>query len=169
MKVYISVGDAVAVALLDSGSSHNFVDVDMAQRASIRLKPNANLSVVVANGERISSSGNVVAQTVHIGREAFDLDKYALPLGEYDMVLDLQWLGKRILCHGVDTTPGLGGSHRLRRRAHGHATRGIRELVRRSLGPTSPPQVQPPHSPQTRHGCRGGPPISLLIRKPVER
>jgi len=27
MKVHVRVGDAVAVALLDSGSSHNYIDV----------------------------------------------------------------------------------------------------------------------------------------------
>jgi hypothetical protein len=63
---------------------------------------------------------------VHIGGEAFGIDLYALPLGEYDMVLGVQWLGtlgpilwdlarhtmvfqrgaKRVLWHGVDTTPG---------------------------------------------------------------
>jgi len=59
-------------------------------------------------------------------REAFDIDLYAFPLGEYDMVLGVQWLGtlgpilwhfakhtmafkrgdRRVLWHGVDTTPG---------------------------------------------------------------
>lgn len=33
----ISLGDAVTVALLDSGSSHNFIDTAMAQRAGLQL------------------------------------------------------------------------------------------------------------------------------------
>ena len=37
MKVHVRVGDAVAVALLDSGSSHNYIDVQMAQRAGVHL------------------------------------------------------------------------------------------------------------------------------------
>jgi hypothetical protein len=51
MKVYVSIGDAVAVALLDSESSHNFIDVDMARRAGVHLQPSAGLSVSVANGD----------------------------------------------------------------------------------------------------------------------
>lgn len=60
------------------------------------------------------------------GGATFDLNLYALLLSEYDMVLDVQWLGtlrpvlwdfakhtmafvrngKRVLWRGVDTTPG---------------------------------------------------------------
>jgi hypothetical protein len=61
MKVYVSIGDAVAVALLDSGSSHNFIDVDMARRAGVHLQPSAGLSVSVANGDRIASPGKAPA------------------------------------------------------------------------------------------------------------
>jgi hypothetical protein len=93
MKVYVSVGDAVAVALLHSGSSHNFIDISMAKHAGVKLRSSAKLSVAVANGDRISSPGRATAQQVHIGGgEAFDLNLYALSHGEYDMVLGVQWL-----------------------------------------------------------------------------
>jgi hypothetical protein len=116
----------VAVALLDTGSSHNFIDIGMARRAGLRLWERRNFSVVVANGDHVTSKGKALAQTVHIGGEAFVLDLYALPLGDYDMVLSVQWLGtlgpvlwdfarrmvafqhgdRRILWRGVDPTPG---------------------------------------------------------------
>jgi hypothetical protein len=67
MKVYVSVGDAVAVALLDSGSSHNFIDISMAKRAGVKLRSSAKLSVAVVNGDRIFSPGRATAQQVHIG------------------------------------------------------------------------------------------------------
>jgi hypothetical protein len=35
MKVFVSVGDAMAVALLDTGSSHNFIDIGMAHRVGL--------------------------------------------------------------------------------------------------------------------------------------
>jgi hypothetical protein len=66
MKVYVSVGDAVAVALQDSGSSHNFIHISMAKRAGIKLRSSAKLSVAVANGDRISSPGRAMVQQVHI-------------------------------------------------------------------------------------------------------
>jgi hypothetical protein len=80
----------------------------------------------VANGDRVTSKGKALAQTVHIGEEAFILDHYVLPLGDYDMVLGIHWLGtlgpvlwdfarrtvafqrgdRPILWRGVDSTPG---------------------------------------------------------------
>jgi hypothetical protein len=87
MKVYVALGDAIAVALLDSGSSHNFIDVAMLQKACIPLQPCAGLSMTVANGDRITSPSKASTKSVLIGGEAFDVDLYALPLGDYDMVL----------------------------------------------------------------------------------
>jgi hypothetical protein len=98
----------------------------MAHRAGISMHAHSGVSVAAANGERVQSSGRAMDQKVHIGGEAFDIDLYTLPLGEYDMVLGVQWLGtlgpilwylarhtmafqrgaKRVLWHGVDTTPG---------------------------------------------------------------
>jgi hypothetical protein len=126
MKVYVSIGDAVAVALLDSGSSHNFIDIDMARRAGVQLQARAGLSVAVANGDRLASPGKAPAQAIYIGGEPFVVDLYALPLGDYDMVLGVQWLGtlgpvlwdfasqtiaferegRRVLWRGVNTTTG---------------------------------------------------------------
>jgi predicted aspartyl protease len=125
MKVFVSMGDAAAVALLDTGSSHNFIDVGVARRAGLRLRERRNIPVAVANGDRAASTGKALAQTVLIGGETFVLDLYAPP-GDYDMVLGVQWLGtlgtvlwdfarrtiafqcgdKRVLWRGVDPTPG---------------------------------------------------------------
>jgi hypothetical protein len=66
MKVFVYVGDVVAVALLDSGSSHNFIAVDMARRAGITLSKRMGLSVAVANGERIPSPGSAKNQHIRI-------------------------------------------------------------------------------------------------------
>lgn len=127
MKVYVSIGDAIAVALLDSGSSHNFIDIHMAHRAGLTLRGGAGLSVAVANGDRVLSPGKATAQTVYIGGEEFAIDLYTLPLGDYDMVLGIQWLGslgpilwdfskhtmrfsrqgRHVLWHGTDATTGV--------------------------------------------------------------
>jgi hypothetical protein len=74
MKVFASVGDVVAIALLETSSSHNFIDVNVARRAGLRLRERANISVAVANGDRVASTGKAIGQTVHIGGEAFVLD-----------------------------------------------------------------------------------------------
>jgi len=102
----------------------------MAQRAGVRLIPCPNLPVTVANGDRVASPSKALAQSVHIGNEAFDIDFYVLPLGAYDMVLGVQWLsslgpilwdfakhtmcftraGRPITWHGMDFSPGLTSS-----------------------------------------------------------
>jgi hypothetical protein len=125
MKVYVSIDDVVVVALLNYGSSHSFVDIDVARRASVHLQPSAGLSVSLANNDRIASPGKAPAQTVLVGGEPFNIDLYALPLGDYNMVFGVQWLGTlglilwdfaqhtlafscggtRILWCGVDVTP----------------------------------------------------------------
>jgi hypothetical protein len=126
MNVFVTIGDAIAITLLDSGSTHNFIDVDMVRRADVPIRPSGGLSVAVANGDRIASPGKAIAQSVHIGGEAFNIDLYALPLGDYDMVLGVQWLrmlgpilwdfarhtlafsrhGKHVVWRSVDATPG---------------------------------------------------------------
>jgi hypothetical protein len=83
----------MAVALLDCGSSHNFIDVDMERRAGITLSKCMGLSVAMENGERIPSPGSAMNQHIRIGEEAFVIDLHDLPLDEYDMVLGVQWLG----------------------------------------------------------------------------
>ena len=129
MKVRVSIAGISGIALLDSGSSHNFIDTALAQRAGIRLQPCPYLTVTVANGDRVASPGKA-PQNVSIDGKAFGVDLYALPLGEYDMVLGVQWLGtlgpilwdfarhtmcftragRSITWSGLDTTPGLSSA-----------------------------------------------------------
>jgi hypothetical protein len=93
MKMFVSITDTIGVALLYSNSSHNFININMAQRAGVRLQPCPSLFITVMNGDLVASLGKTPAQTVSIGSEAFRLNLYALPLGEYGMVLGVQWLG----------------------------------------------------------------------------
>jgi predicted aspartyl protease len=58
MQVIILINDVRLMTLLDSGSTHNFVDTGAAQRAAIELCGRAGLKVAVANGDRITSSGS---------------------------------------------------------------------------------------------------------------
>ncbi|KAK8933404.1 hypothetical protein KSP39_PZI015802 [Platanthera zijinensis] len=78
--------------LIDSGSTHNFVDEAAAQRLQCTLVPITPFSVAVANGKTISSSHKVDNfQWVMQGVE-FISDVLVLPLGGCDVVLGIQWL-----------------------------------------------------------------------------
>jgi hypothetical protein len=52
MKIVIDINDARLLALVDIGSTHNFVDVEAAVRTGILLAEQTSLQVAVANGDR---------------------------------------------------------------------------------------------------------------------
>lgn len=91
MQVFVDVGGVRLTALLDSGSTHNFVDDAAAACACIKLRHRAGLRVAVDNGDRIDSSGSCDNVRIHISGEQFDITCYGLALGSYDMVLGIQW------------------------------------------------------------------------------
>jgi len=53
MQLGIRLGDASLLALLDSGSTHNFVAAEAASRTQLRLQPEGKMQVTVANGDRV--------------------------------------------------------------------------------------------------------------------
>jgi hypothetical protein len=67
MAILISVNDAHLIALLDSGSTHNFIDNTVAPSAGVTLAGLSGMRVAVANGDKLISSGccRNMALTVH--------------------------------------------------------------------------------------------------------
>lgn len=61
IKVRARIGTTDLVALLDSGSTHNFISDVAARRAQVPLQPRPGLSVAVANGDRVTSPGRCPA------------------------------------------------------------------------------------------------------------
>ena len=92
MQVRIQLGGASLLALLDSGSTHNFVSEEAAARTSLKLQPRSNMKVTVANGERVPCPGVYHAIPFSIASEPFSTDFFALPLASYDIVLGTEWL-----------------------------------------------------------------------------
>ena len=92
MQLRIKIGEAVLLALLDSGSTHNFISEDVAGRTPLCLQPGGSMRVTVANGERVPCPGVYRAAPFSIAGEQFRADLFALPLAGYDMVLGTQWL-----------------------------------------------------------------------------
>jgi hypothetical protein len=92
MHVHVHIAVTLLVALLDTGSTHNFIDTDAATRAGLALLGPSGLRVAVANGDRVTSPGCCRDLSVSIGNEQFIIDCYGLPIGSYDMVLGVQWL-----------------------------------------------------------------------------
>jgi hypothetical protein len=92
MQVFVTIYDTVLRALLDSESTHNFVDSEVAARVRIVFSGRIGLSVAMANGDRVASMSSCTNLKIRIAEDAFTIDCYGLSLGSYDMVLGVQWL-----------------------------------------------------------------------------
>lgn len=93
MRLMVEIGSSSLVALLDSGSTHNFIADHVGAATGVLMRTRSGLSVTVANSDHVTSFGLCRAMTVRIGHEDFTLDCYAMPLDGFDMILGVQWLG----------------------------------------------------------------------------
>jgi hypothetical protein len=92
MQIYVQVGGEQCIALLDSGSTHNFISGEVAHRAGIRFRPCPSAGVTVANGDRLDCRGVAHDVSIRIADEAFVVDCYTIPLDRWDMVLGITFL-----------------------------------------------------------------------------
>ena len=74
------VGGKQCIALVDSGSTHNFISSAVARRAGIRFQPCPGTGVTVANGDRLDCRGLARDVGIRIADEAFAVDCYTIPL-----------------------------------------------------------------------------------------
>jgi len=84
--------DTHAMALVDSGSTHSFVDESLAQRLGFTPEPCPGLSVGMANGDHVASAGVCKAVRPVIDKEEFTIDLFVIPLGGFGIVLGCDWL-----------------------------------------------------------------------------
>ncbi|WVZ94190.1 hypothetical protein U9M48_040114 [Paspalum notatum var. saurae] len=92
MRLHVRVSNADLLALVDSGSTHTFINTATAQRLGLHVHPRPGLSVKVANGDRVASLGLCPDMSLHVQGEAFYINTYALALDGFDIVLGVQWL-----------------------------------------------------------------------------
>ena len=94
MQIAVAIGTASLVALLDSGSTHNFISEEAARRSGLPLRQRPRLTALVANGERVTCAGVIRDAPLLIDGESFPADLYVMPLAGYDVVLGTRWLGE---------------------------------------------------------------------------
>jgi len=80
------------LALLDTGSTHNFLHGVMMRRLGLAPTGGERLHVTVANGNRLPCEG--IARNVHIriGSESFSITCVGLDLGCFDFILGVDYL-----------------------------------------------------------------------------
>ncbi|KAF7126621.1 hypothetical protein RHSIM_Rhsim11G0093400 [Rhododendron simsii] len=78
--------------LIDSGSTHNFLDPKIAKTTGVESQPTNPLTVVVADGTKIFSKAMVKDFNWTMQGAEFTADMRLLPLGGCDIILGVQWL-----------------------------------------------------------------------------
>ncbi|XP_074300862.1 uncharacterized protein LOC141632195 [Silene latifolia] len=78
--------------LIDSGSTHNFLDENTARKLGCKITPSYPVAVSVANGESLYIKSVVKKFSWQLQGETFQTDIMLVPLGTCDMVLGVQWL-----------------------------------------------------------------------------
>ncbi|KAF5462657.1 hypothetical protein F2P56_018645 [Juglans regia] len=92
MRVKGRVGNQKVVILIDSGSTHNFIDPSVIKKAKVPVNSDRIIKVRVANGETVMSEGSCASLRVRIQGNVFVTEAFVLVLVGCDMVLGVQWL-----------------------------------------------------------------------------
>ena len=90
MQLYIDIAGKRLNALVDSGSTHNFLAKEAAARTSVHLQHWPIVQVKVANDDRVTSAGIAKALPLMVDGEPIIIDCYAIPLGGFDIILGVQ-------------------------------------------------------------------------------
>lgn len=78
--------------LVDSGSTHNFLNSQVARKAGVTPSEGGCFEVAVANGEKLRSSGRCRGVGMKLQGVPILVDLYLIPLVGCDAVLGAQWL-----------------------------------------------------------------------------
>lgn len=78
--------------LIDSGSTHNFINPKVAKIYGPLVEPTLELTVAVADGTRLCSKGLCRGFVWAMQGESFTANARVLTIGGCDMVLGVQWL-----------------------------------------------------------------------------
>ena len=93
MQIAVTLGPVSLVALLDSGSTHNFISAVAAHQSGIPIQRRPRLTAMVANGEQITCAGVLRNAPLHVEGKLYPTDLFVMPLAGYDVVLGTRWLG----------------------------------------------------------------------------
>ncbi|KAM0862055.1 hypothetical protein ACQ4PT_045496 [Festuca glaucescens] len=80
------------VALLDTGSTHNFLPADTMRRLGLQPTGGDTLWVTVANGDRLRCHGLAEHVPLTIGDEHFTVTCAGIDLGCFDFILDVDFM-----------------------------------------------------------------------------
>lgn len=94
MRLVGWIGTQRLVILVDSGTTHNFVDSSVCKKVNLSICREQRIKVRVANGEEVISEGKCTSLRlkVQLKEFCFVAEAYVIVLAGCDMVLGIQWL-----------------------------------------------------------------------------
>jgi predicted aspartyl protease len=92
MLLPVMINGVRLIVLLDSGSTHNFLSVATMRRLGLHLSDAEQLSVTVANGDRLACQGMARQVPILIGDEHFSINCIGIDLGCFDFILGVDFM-----------------------------------------------------------------------------
>ncbi|KAL4301768.1 hypothetical protein GQ457_10G007190 [Hibiscus cannabinus] len=92
MKLQIEMGEKQLIALLDSGSTHNFISWNVVKCLGLEMERRNRLKVIVADGNSLETLGVCKGVEWRVRQQIFTTDFLVLPIKGSDVVLGIQWL-----------------------------------------------------------------------------
>lgn len=87
MRLVGRIGKHTLQILVDSGSTHNFLDMDVARRLHCQLKRIPQMLVTVADGNKLTSDAVCKGFTWRLHGEEYKADMIVVALGSCEMIL----------------------------------------------------------------------------------
>jgi hypothetical protein len=92
LKLPVTVGNQVMLLLVDSGSSHSFINKNFVESIGVQTVPIPAVPVKLANGQLVHCAQLVPQLSWTCQGASFATDLRVLELGAYDGVLGKDWL-----------------------------------------------------------------------------
>ncbi|GKV00657.1 hypothetical protein SLEP1_g13320 [Rubroshorea leprosula] len=92
IKMIGQVGKRQILILIDSGSTHNFLNAKLAKELRCEIKGAKSYQVILADGSKITGVEKCDKFKREVQGHVFTIEVMLLPLREYDLILGIQWL-----------------------------------------------------------------------------
>ncbi|XP_073024540.1 uncharacterized protein [Primulina eburnea] len=92
MQIKGSISRKSLLVLIDSGSTHCFLDKPLAQSLGLSMETKSTLRDLVANGRRIPCAEICHNVVLRLGEHKFCIDFVIIPLGGFGAILGVNWL-----------------------------------------------------------------------------
>ncbi|CAA0825193.1 Eukaryotic aspartyl protease family protein [Striga hermonthica] len=92
MKLISRLENLKLLTMVDSGASHCFISERVVDKLGLHVEPSPTYSVMLGNGQRISSQGLCRAVSLYLQTATFMVDCFVFPLGGVDIILGVSWL-----------------------------------------------------------------------------